>query len=43
MAHANEKICTFDAFNLNEKEYLMYLFKVQLLQKELNDEFGLKD
>lgn len=27
LAHEGEKICTFDACNLTEKEYLMYLFK----------------
>ena len=35
MAHPNEKICTFDACNLSEKEYLMYLFKYNLLYKEI--------
>lgn len=30
-----EKICTFDACNLTEKEYLMYLFKYNILQNEL--------
>ena len=37
IAHNQEKICTFDAFNLTEAEYLMYLFKYNLLLKELSD------
>lgn len=36
IAHNQEKICTFDAFNLTEAEYLMYLFKYNLLLKELS-------
>lgn len=35
MAHPNEKICTFDSMNLDEKEYLMYSFKYHFLQNEL--------
>lgn len=35
MAHNGERICTFDAMNLTQKEYLMYLFKYNLLLKEL--------
>lgn len=30
-----EKICTFDACNLTPKEYLMYLFKYNILRHEL--------
>ncbi len=41
MANNGAKICTFDACNLTEEEYLMYLFKYQLLQKELNGEHAL--
>mgnify|MGYP000225095519 CR=1 FL=1 len=36
MLHPGENICTFDAINMTRKEYLMYLFKCQLLQEELN-------
>ncbi len=36
LAHSNERICTFDAMNLTQKEYLMYLFKYNLLLNELN-------
>lgn len=36
LAHSNERICTFDAMNLTRKEYLMYLFKYNLLLNELN-------
>lgn len=28
-------ICTFDACNLTQKEYLMYLFKYNILKNEL--------
>lgn len=35
MAHKGEQICTFDAMNLTRKEYLMYLFKNSILEKEL--------
>lgn len=35
MAHQEEEICTFDAINMNRKEFLMYIFKHRLLQKEL--------
>lgn len=35
VAHKGEHICTFDACNLNEKEYLMYLFKYNLLKNKL--------
>lgn len=35
MAHKGEQICTFDAMNMNRKEYLMYAFKFKLLQNEL--------
>lgn len=38
MANKGHKICTFDSFNLTEKEYLMYLFKYNILQKELYGE-----
>lgn len=34
LAH-QEKICTFDACNLTPKEYLMYLFKYNVLKSEL--------
>ncbi len=27
MAHKGERICNFDAMNLTQREYLMYLFK----------------
>lgn len=36
MAHKGKFICTFDAMNLSEKEYLMYLFKYQLLRNKLH-------
>lgn len=36
LAHNGEKICTFDACNLTEKEYLMYLFKYNILKNELD-------
>lgn len=36
LAHKGEKICTFDACNLTEKEYLMYLFKYNILKNELD-------
>lgn len=36
MLHPGENICTFDAINMTRKEYLMYLFKCQLLREELN-------
>ena len=35
MAHGEKKLCTFDACNLTEKEYLMYLFKYNLLKNEI--------
>lgn len=35
MAHPNEKICTFDACSLTQKEYLMYLFKYNQLKYEI--------
>ncbi len=35
MAHKGERICTFDAMNLTQREYLMYLFKYNLLFNEL--------
>ena len=35
MLHPGENICTFDAINMTLKEYLMYLFKCQLLKEEL--------
>ena len=37
LAHKNEKICTFDAMNLDMKEYLIYSFKYQLLKQELSN------
>lgn len=36
IAHDEEKICTFDSCNLSQKEYLLYLFKYNILKKELN-------
>ena len=38
MAHQGEKICTFDASSLTQKEYLMYLFKYNLLKDEIYKE-----
>lgn len=35
MAHKGERICTFDAMNMDNKEFLMYIFKYQLIQKEI--------
>lgn len=35
IAHKGEHICTFDAMNLEQSEYLMYLFKYNILQDEL--------
>lgn len=35
IAHPNENMCTFDAMNLTQKEYLMYSFKFHLLKKQL--------
>ncbi len=35
MAHKGKQMCTFDAMNMDRKEYLMYAFKFQLLQKEI--------
>lgn len=35
MAHKGQFICTFDAMNLTQKEYLMYLFKYNLLYNQL--------
>lgn len=40
MAHKGERICTFDAFNLTEKEYLMYLFKLSILKKQNYEEYS---
>lgn len=37
LAHKGENICTFDAINMNRKEFLMYAFKFRLLQNELNN------
>jgi len=37
LAHNGEKICTFDAINMDTKEFLMYSFKYHLLQNELLD------
>lgn len=36
LAHKGENICTFDAINMNRKEFLIYAFKFRLLQNELN-------
>lgn len=35
MAHKGKFICTFDSMNLDEKEYLVYLFKYNMLLKEI--------
>jgi len=35
MAHPGERLCTFDAFNLTQEEYLIYLFKYNYLLSEL--------
>lgn len=35
LAHKDEHICTFDACNLTEDEFLMYLFKYNILKNEL--------
>jgi uncharacterized protein len=35
LAHKDEKICTFDAINMDTKEFLMYSLKYHLLQTEL--------
>lgn len=35
LAHRGEHVCTFDAMNLDQREYLMYLFKYNILQNEL--------
>lgn len=36
MAHKGQFICTFDAMNLSQKEYLMYLFKYNLLYNKVH-------
>jgi len=36
LAHKGKFICTFDAMNMDTKEYLMYSFKFHLLKNELN-------
>ena len=33
--HKGEHICTFDAINMDMKEFLVYLCKYNLLQNEL--------
>lgn len=38
IAHQGEKICTFDASSLTQKEFLMYLFKYNLLKNEIYNE-----
>lgn len=35
IVHQGEHICTFDAMNLDQREYLMYLFKFNILRNEL--------
>lgn len=35
LLHKGEHICTFDAMNMGDKEYLMYSFKYHLLKEEL--------
>lgn len=37
MANKGKFICTFDAMNMDTKEYLMYSFKFHLLKKELTE------
>lgn len=36
LAHKGKFICTFDAMNMDTKEYLMYSFKYHLLKEELS-------
>lgn len=36
MAHKGQFICTFDAMNLSQKEYLMYLFKYNILYNKIH-------
>ena len=43
MAHKGERICTFDAMNMGDKEFLMYIFKYQLIQKEIWKSNSLKE
>ena len=38
MKHKNEFICTFDSMNLSQKEYLMYLFKYNILYNQLKNQ-----
>lgn len=35
MLYKDKFICTFDAMNLNAKEYLIYLFKCHLVRNEI--------
>lgn len=35
LSHPNKFLCTFDAMNLDFKEYLVYLFKCHLLRNEI--------
>ena len=35
LAHKGEHICTFEAINLTNKEYMVYLFKYHLLRNQL--------
>ena len=35
MAIKDKNICTFDAINLTQKEFLMYLFKFNVLKSQL--------
>lgn len=42
MAHEGEEICTFDAINMNRKEFLMYIFKYRLLEDEWMNVNGIK-
>lgn len=36
LAYKGKFICTFDAMNMDAKEYLMYSFKYHLLKEELS-------
>ena len=37
LANRGKFICTFDAMNLSDKEYLMYIFKYNLLLNKLSN------
>ena len=38
LSHKGEKLCTFDAMNMDNKEYMMYSFKYHLLKNELSNQ-----